>query len=160
MPLLDPTGKALDGFFSALSDTAKKLPGRVTRIAHFGDSIIVSDYVSGTLRRKLQATFGDAGHGFVLIANAWPAYFHNDVSRYATAGFNVSRIVGPYAADGFYGWASFLSTSPNVLSRVCTAGAELLPQRLLASPAHLSTQRARSSFGREARPPALTVRPT
>jgi hypothetical protein len=122
VPLLDPTGKALDGFFAALSRTDHKQPGAVTRIAHFGDSIIVSDYVSGTLRRKLQATFGDAGHGFVLIANAWPAYFHNDVSRYATAGFNVSRIVGPYAADGLYGLGGVsFSTPPNVLARVGTA---------------------------------------
>jgi hypothetical protein len=122
VPLLDPTGKALDGFFASLSRTEKKQPGAITRIAHFGDSIIVSDYVSGTLRRKLQTTFGDAGHGFVLIANAWPAYFHNDVSRYATAGFNVSRIVGPYAADGLYGLGGVsFSTPPNVLSRVGTA---------------------------------------
>ena len=112
VPLLDPTGKALDGFFAALARTEQKQPGAITRIAHFGDSIIVSDYVSGTLRRKLQATFGDAGHGFVLIANAWPAYFHNDVSRYATAGFNVSRIVGPYAADGLYGLGANLHITP------------------------------------------------
>lgn len=122
VPLLDPTNKALDGFFAALAHSARRAPGAVTRIAHFGDSIIVSDYVSGTLRRKLQANFGDAGHGFVLIANAWPAYFHNDVSRYATAGFGVSRIVGPYAADGFYGLGGVsFSMPPNVLSRVGTA---------------------------------------
>ena len=122
VPLLDPTGKALDGFFAALSRTEHKQPGAITRIAHFGDSVIVSDYVSGTLRRKLQTAFGDAGHGFVLVANAWPAYFHNDVSRYATAGFNVSRIVGPYAADGLYGLGGVsFSTPPNVLSRVGTA---------------------------------------
>ncbi len=122
VPLLDPSGKALDAFFAALRRTERKQPGAITRIAHFGDSIIVSDYVSGTLRRKLQGAFGDAGHGFVLVANAWPAYFHNDVSRYATAGFNVSRIVGPYAADGFYGLGGVsFSTPPNVLSRVGTA---------------------------------------
>ncbi|HVY27741.1 MAG TPA: GDSL-type esterase/lipase family protein [Polyangiaceae bacterium] len=122
VPLLDPTNKALDGFFAMLSRTERKQPGAITRIAHFGDSIIVSDYVSGTLRRKLQTAFGDAGHGFVLVANAWPAYFHNDVSRYATAGFNVSRIVGPYAADGLYGLGGVsFSTPPNVLSRVGTA---------------------------------------
>ncbi len=122
VPLLDPTGVALDGFFAALTRTEKKLPGAVTRIAHFGDSIIVSDYVSGTLRRRLQTAFGDAGHGFVLVANAWPAYFHNDVSRYATAGFSVSRIVGPYAADGLYGLGGVsFNTPPNVLARVGTA---------------------------------------
>jgi hypothetical protein len=122
VPLLDPSGHALDGFFASLRRTEQKQEGAVTRIAHFGDSIIVSDYVSGTLRRKLQSSFGDAGHGFVLIANAWPAYFHNDVTRYATAGFNVSRIVGPYAADGLYGLGGVsFSTPPNVLSRVGTA---------------------------------------
>lgn len=122
VPLLDPSGKALDGFYAALARTARKRPGAVTRIAHFGDSIIVSDYVSGTLRRKLQTTFGDAGHGFVLIANAWPAYFHNDVSRYATAGFGVSRIVGPYAPDGLYGLGGVsFSAPPNVLARFGTA---------------------------------------
>ena len=103
LPLADPSGHALDGFFRALIRTARKEPHAVTRIAHFGDSIVVSDLVSGTLRRKFQGEFGDAGHGFMLIANAWPAYFHNDVTRFATAGWSVSRIVGPYAEDGLYG---------------------------------------------------------
>ncbi|HWZ91616.1 MAG TPA: hypothetical protein VNW92_22295, partial [Polyangiaceae bacterium] len=86
LPLTDVSGRALSGFFRALTATAHKRTHAITRIAHFGDSIVVSDLVSGTLRRKLQAEFGDAGHGFMLIANAWPAYFHNDVTRYATAG--------------------------------------------------------------------------
>lgn len=102
-PLVDATGKALDGFFAALLRTERKEPGAITRIAHFGDSIVVSDYVSGTLRRRLQDTFGDAGHGYMLIANPWPAYFHNDVFRFATKGFRVSRIVGPLSSDGLYG---------------------------------------------------------
>lgn len=103
VPLLDPTGHALDHFFAALSRTQQKQPDAITRIAHFGDSIVVSDYVSGTLRRKLQETFGDSGHGFMLTANAWPAYFHNDVFRFATSGFRASRIVGPLTSDGLYG---------------------------------------------------------
>jgi lysophospholipase L1-like esterase len=122
LPLVDATGHALDGFFRALSATAHKQAHGITRIAHFGDSIVVSDLVSGTLRRKLQAEFGDAGHGFMLIANAWPAYFHNDVSRYATAGWNVSRIVGPYAADGLYGLGGVsFKAEKNVLARFGTA---------------------------------------
>ncbi len=103
LPIYDPTGHTLDGFFASLAETQAKKPGAVTRIAHFGDSVIVSDYVSGTLRRELQGTFGDAGHGYVLIANAWPSYFHNDVFRFATSGWKVSRIVGPMASDGLYG---------------------------------------------------------
>ena len=103
VPLENPTGRALDHFFSALARTQRKTPGAITRIAHCGDSVIVSDYVSGTLRQKLQATFGDAGHGYMLIANAWPAYFHNDVFRFSTKGFSVSRIVGPLSKDGLHG---------------------------------------------------------
>ena len=122
LPLADPSGHALQGFFRALTRTAQKQPHAITRIAHFGDSIVVSDLVSGTLRRKLQTEFGDAGHGFMLIANAWPAYFHNDVSRFATAGWSVSRIVGPYAEDGLYGLGGVsFKADRNTLARFGTA---------------------------------------
>lgn len=103
LPLEDASGHALDGFYRALLRTARKEPHAVTRITHFGDSIVVSDYVSGTLRRRLQQEFGDAGHGFSLLANAWPGYSHNDVYRFASSGWLVSRIVGPLAPDGLYG---------------------------------------------------------
>lgn len=120
--LLDPTGHSLDNFFASLARTQKKEDKAITRIAHFGDSIIVSDYVSGTLRRKLQSTFGDAGHGYMIIANAWPAYFHNDVFRFATKGFKVSRIVGPLTSDNMYGLGgvTFRSTS-GVIAQFGTA---------------------------------------
>jgi hypothetical protein len=39
----------------------------------------------------------------MLIADAWPAYHHNDVYRFASKGWLVSRIVGPLAQDGLYG---------------------------------------------------------
>ena len=122
LPFADATGQALNGFFRALTRTAHQQPHAITRIAHFGDSIVVSDLVSGTLRRKLQAQFGDSGHGFMLIANAWPAYFHNDVTRFATAGWGVSRIVGPYAEDGLYGYGGVsFKADRNTLARFGTA---------------------------------------
>jgi hypothetical protein len=100
--LLDAAG-SLRGFYRALDRSARKEPGAITRILYHGDSVVASDYISGTLRRKLQAQFGDSGHGFVLMANAWPAYFHNDVFRFSTSGWSISRVVGPYASDGLYG---------------------------------------------------------
>ena len=103
VPIVDPDQKALAGFYRALLRTERKEPGAITRVSHFGDSIIVSDYVSATLRRRLQKQFGDAGHGFTLMANPWPAYFHNDVYRFASSGWLVSRIVGPLTPDGIYG---------------------------------------------------------
>jgi len=122
VPLDDPSGHALDALYAKLAAVDAKRPGAVARIAHFGDSIIVSDFVSGELRRELQRRFGDAGHGFVLIANAWPSYLHWDVERYATAGWQVSRIVGPYAEDGFYGLGGVsFRAEKNVLARFGTA---------------------------------------
>jgi lysophospholipase L1-like esterase len=103
VPLVDPGGRALDRFYAKLLRVDAREPKTIARVGHFGDSLIASDFVSGTLRRSLQKRFGDAGHGFVLVANAWPSYFHLDVTRYATSGWKVSRIVGPYARDGFYG---------------------------------------------------------
>jgi lysophospholipase L1-like esterase len=101
--IVDPEHRALAGFYRALRRTERRQESAITRILHFGDSIIVSDYVSGTLRRRFQRRFGDAGHGFMLLANPWPAYFHNDVYRFASSGWLVKRIVGPLASDGIYG---------------------------------------------------------
>lgn len=103
VPITDPGRAGLRGFYDALARTSRREAGAITRIAHFGDSLITSDYVSGTLRRKFQQHFGDGGHGFMLLANPWPAYFHNDVYRFASSGWLVSRIVGPYVEDGLYG---------------------------------------------------------
>lgn len=99
----DPTGHALDNFYGYLAKTRAKQPGAVTRIMHYGDSVITSDYVSGTMRRKMQADLGDAGHGFLLVANPWEWYFHNDVAHGAGEGWNSSRITGPLTKDGMYG---------------------------------------------------------
>lgn len=121
IPILDPSG-SLNKFYAALSHTAARTPNAITRILYHGDSIVASDYVTGTLRRAFQSEFGDAGHGFVLMADAWPSYFHNDISRLSTRGFEVSRVVGPFTRDGLYGLGgvSFVS-SPGVRARVGTA---------------------------------------
>jgi lysophospholipase L1-like esterase len=122
-PIEDPSGAALDAFFEALYDVEQKKPKARARITYYGDSIVATDYVTGTLRRRLQRDFGDAGHGFVLVANGWPGYFHNDIDRFASSGWQVSRVVGPYAKDGFYGLGgvSFKAPGPGVLSRFGTS---------------------------------------
>lgn len=122
-PIEDPSGHALDAFYGALLAAERKDAGAVARITYYGDSIVASDFVTATLRRKLQRRFGDAGHGFMLMANAWPGYFHNDVVRFAAPGWKVSRVVGPFAKDGFYGLGgvSFRSEGPGLFSRFATA---------------------------------------
>jgi lysophospholipase L1-like esterase len=107
----DPSGHALDAFFARLARTDEKEPGAVTRILHYGDSTIASDFISGTVRRRLQARFGDAGHGFILIANPWQWYFHNDVFHASDGGWAASRLAGPIAPDGLYGLGGVSFTS-------------------------------------------------
>lgn len=103
VPILDPSGKALDAFFRALVAVERKEKGATARVLQYGDSLLAVDFVTGTLRRHLQSRFGDAGHGYMPIANPWPGYFHNDVFRRASSEWMVSRIVGPFSADGLYG---------------------------------------------------------
>jgi len=107
----DESGHALDAFFARLLKTDRKEPGAVTRILHYGDSTIASDYISGTVRRRLQARFGDAGHGFILIANPWEWYFHNDVLHASDGEWKASRLAGPVAPDGMYGLGGVSFTS-------------------------------------------------
>jgi lysophospholipase L1-like esterase len=100
--VIDETG-AMDAFYKRLAATIRGEKGAVTRILHYGDSVIASDYVSGTMRRRMQERFGDAGHGFITTANPWDWYFHNDVSHHASEGWEMSRITGPLTRDGMYG---------------------------------------------------------
>jgi lysophospholipase L1-like esterase len=99
----DPSGHAMDAFYTRLLKTKNKERGAVTRIEHYGDSVITSDYISGTMRRKMQAEFGDAGHGFILIAKPWDWYFHNDVIQGASEGWSSSKVTGPFNRDLAYG---------------------------------------------------------
>jgi lysophospholipase L1-like esterase len=107
----DPGGHTLDPFFARLAATDRGEAGAITRILHYGDSTIASDYVSGTMRRRLQARFGDAGHGFILIANPWEWYFHNDVLHASSGEWKASRLAGPVAPDGMYGLGGVSFTS-------------------------------------------------
>jgi hypothetical protein len=118
----DPSGRALEPFYAALLGAERKEPNAVARVTYWGDSIVAGDFVTTTLRRKLQRRFGEAGHGFMLMANAWPGYFHNDVVRVAAPGWQVSRVVGPFSKDGLYGFGgvSFRSPGPGVFSRFAT----------------------------------------
>lgn len=126
LPIDDPSGKALAKFFDKLMRVENKEANATARILYYGDSIVASDFVSGMLRRKLQDRFGDAGHGYAIIANAWKGFFHIDVARKATAAWQRSTCVGPYADDGFYGLgcASFVTPHEGVWTEFGTADLE------------------------------------
>jgi len=115
--------EALEKFFEKLMAVERKDDGAQAHILYFGDSIVASDFVSGKLRRLMQTRFGDAGHGYAIIANAWPGWFHIDIARQAAPAWRVSTCVGPYAEDGLYGLgcASFTSRNKGVWTEFGTA---------------------------------------
>ncbi len=111
--LEDPSGHAMDSFWASLARSEKGQAGAITRVAHYGDSLLVSDLVSSTLRKKFQARFGDAGHGFILIAKPWEWYHHEGINHSSSAGWRMNRIVNPRISDEMYGYggATFRSNA-------------------------------------------------
>jgi lysophospholipase L1-like esterase len=75
---LQATEGALDHFHKALRRAELK-QGSV-RIVHYGDSPTTADLITADVRELLQTQFGDAGHGFHLIAKPWAWYEHRGVS--------------------------------------------------------------------------------
>lgn len=92
----------MSSFFGALGDLdrgARKL----VRILHYGDSILTTDQLSGTVRRILQKRFGDGGHGFVLLGKPWRWYSHLDVTHGARGKWRGRPITSDPVRDGLYG---------------------------------------------------------
>jgi lysophospholipase L1-like esterase len=100
-PLLDP-GHALDAFYRSLLRTERREGDAVTTILHYGESPTSADLITSDARRMLQARFGDAGHGFVLIAKPWGWYSHNGVVLKAS-GWRIDPASSTNLKDGFYG---------------------------------------------------------
>ena len=100
--LLDDASPALDHFYASLWRTERKLPDAVTRIVHYGDSPSTADLITGDVRSILQRDYGDAGHGFVLIAKPWAWYRHNGIELSAS-GWDMSRASFSELHDGLFG---------------------------------------------------------
>jgi hypothetical protein len=99
----DPQGN-LRPFFEALARTAARQPGALTRVLHYGDSLIDQDLITASLRQRLQKRFGDGGHGFVLAAKAWRWYSHAGVGLTEQSdAWEHFRLVGGKARDGRLG---------------------------------------------------------
>ncbi len=115
IPIDLPNEAALDKFYEKLLAVEQKQAGQIARIVYYGDSIVASDFITGKLRRLYQSRFGDAGHGYALVANAFPGWFHIDVSRKSSDQWKTSRCIGPYAEDGLYGLGcvSFIARRPD-----------------------------------------------
>src|SRR5882724_10337064 len=99
--LSDPA-HALDHFYEALQRTETRRPGAITRIVHYGDSPTTADLITGDARKLLQTRFGDAGHGFCLLAKPWAWYGHNGVDL-SGSGWSIDPSTTAKLKDGAYG---------------------------------------------------------
>jgi lysophospholipase L1-like esterase len=99
--LIDPNG-TLNTFYQALLRTESKMPGAITRVLHYGDSPVTADSITADARSSLQQRFGDAGHGFVLIAKPWAWYGHRGI-RLKARGWRIEAASQSRAHDGLHG---------------------------------------------------------
>ncbi len=99
--IVDASG-AMRHFYEALRRTDEKAPRAITRVLHYGDSPVTADSITADVRALLQARFGDAGHGFVLIAKPWAWYGHRGVELKAK-GWRIFPATQARARDGMHG---------------------------------------------------------
>jgi lysophospholipase L1-like esterase len=113
--VIDPTHQ-LYPFYHAL-ELAETKHG-VARILHYGDSPTTADSITADMRSLLQERFGDAGHGFVLIAKPWPWYGHRGVELKGS-GWRIEAASQNRAKDGLHGLGGVSFTgSPGSLSKI------------------------------------------
>jgi lysophospholipase L1-like esterase len=99
--LIDPHTN-LQAFYVALWRTESREPGAITRILHYGDSPVTADSITADVRSLFQQHFGDAGHGFVLVAKPWAWYGHRGVGL-SGKGWHIEPASQSRARDGFHG---------------------------------------------------------
>ncbi len=100
-PIEDP-GRGLDSFYAALRETELRRPDAVTAILHYGDSPTTADLITADVRDLLQKQFGDAGHGFCLIAKPWGWYQHRGVDI-SGSGWTIDPATQSSVRDGRFG---------------------------------------------------------
>lgn len=95
---------ALEPFFEQL--TLLDLGRRSTplRVSHWGDSVLGNDGITSAIRDRLQARFGDAGHGFHLLAQNNPSYRHRGVAVTYKSPWRSCYVINKCKADQRYGF--------------------------------------------------------
>lgn len=80
---------ALARFYAALAALEDGGASSDVRVTWLGDSHTAADVLSGTVRRQLQARFGDGGRGFVALGKPYP-FFAQDGLRGTMTGFGTA----------------------------------------------------------------------
>ncbi|MBL8233112.1 MAG: hypothetical protein JNL98_31730 [Bryobacterales bacterium] len=97
---IEDEGHDLDRFYRALHRAESK--EGVVRILHYGDSPTTADMITSDVRTLLQKRFGDAGHGFFLIAKPWAWYAHHGL-EIRGGGWFIDPVNQSSVKDGLFG---------------------------------------------------------
>lgn len=121
----DPTGEGMARFYERLAQLVRGRAADHVRIAMYGDSNLVTDFITGAMRRAFQKRFGDGGHGWVNLVKAWNSYFHMDVQHQNASGAWTAYSISSNAAyDSMYGFGLVAGEShyPTASTWIATAG--------------------------------------
>lgn len=102
----------LDYYFGQLTLTDLKHPGAITRASHWGDSVLGGDGLTHAIREKLQARFGDAGHGFHALSRYHIGYRHRGVRHNDRKSWDSCEIIFKCRPEQRYGYGGISTASP------------------------------------------------
>jgi lysophospholipase L1-like esterase len=96
--------QALHAFYARLARTELGYPGAITRVAHWGDSVLGNDGITSAVRRRMQRRFGDSGHGFHSLAKYDPSYKHQGIRFEEKVPWAHCLITRKCRTDRLYGY--------------------------------------------------------
>jgi len=114
-PLVQAPG-AMDHYFQRLAMAEGGYPGAVVRALHWGDSTIAGDGITGTVRDRLQARFGDAGPGFLAVAVDPRWSIRPGIARWTDGDWSSLSITFGGADSPAYGLAGTVATATGAAS--------------------------------------------
>jgi lysophospholipase L1-like esterase len=102
----------LDYYFGQLTLTELKRAGAITRASHWGDSVLGGDGLTSVIRQKLQARFGDAGHGFHALNRYHIGYRHRGIEQRDRKTWDSCEIIFKCRPEKRYGYGGISTASP------------------------------------------------
>jgi hypothetical protein len=95
--------EVLDPFYARLARSDAGYEHAITRVVHWGDSVVAADHITSAVRAKMQQRFGDAGHGFHLLAKPNASYIHKAIEFRGGDDWSRCYIINKCKSDGLYG---------------------------------------------------------
>ena len=94
---------AMDGFYASVKSARAATLGHAVRVSWYGDSVVASDVLPGSLRKLLQTELGDGGPGFVYAVPPHRFCGNGSITRSGGDNWLAYAISTVHTGDGFYG---------------------------------------------------------